>query len=235
MPLANAQRLGCKPEEVSYLFPTVLLRRRMPDAVSKNRRLRKIILDRERVDPGVRQSNVGGWHSTPDLWGWPNSEIRNLCKFVQRAAADLTATTAPVRPGDKIRAIPFGGAWANVLRSGGYNKVHNHPGAVWSAVYYIASGDPFPEPKGNGNIEFMDPRPGNLHGGKEIVLPQSGLLLGFIITSIPITEKGSGFRSPGTLMRRSFVKLSRGVQIYYQRAAILLGTVCPYGWESQRS
>ena len=74
---------GCAPEELSTLFPTVLLRRRLPDAKSKNRRLRKIILEREKLDAGVRQSNVGGWHSTPDLWDWPNPEMRDLCDWVK--------------------------------------------------------------------------------------------------------------------------------------------------------
>ena len=57
--------------------------------------------------------------------------------------------------------------------------MHNHPGAVWSAVYYVASGDPYPDQPGNGNFEFMDPRPGNLHGGKEIIRPEPGLLMIF--------------------------------------------------------
>ena len=169
----------CESHELSNLFPTVLLCRSMPDAKSKNRRLRKIILEREKSDPGVIQSNVGGWHSTADLWDWPNSEIQQLCAWVKRAAEDMTATVVPVEPGDQIVAEPYGGAWANVLRQGGYNKVHNHPGAVWSAVYYVASGDPYPEPPGNGNFEFMDPRPGNLHGGKEILAPVPGLLMMF--------------------------------------------------------
>lgn len=170
---------SCDRQELSGLFPTVLLRRLMPDATSKNKRLRKIILGREKNDPGVRQSNVGGWHSSADLWDWPNPEIRELCEWVKRAAKDMTATVVPVEPGDEILAEPYGGAWANVLRDGGYNKVHNHPGAVWSAVYYVASGDPYPDPSCNGAFEFMDPRPGNVHGGKEIIMPEPGLLMVF--------------------------------------------------------
>lgn len=170
---------GCTNEELSSLFPTVLLRRRLPDAAIKNVRLREIVLEREKSDPGVGHSNVGGWHSSPDLWDWPEPEMRELCQWIVRAAEDLTATVVPVRPGDEIRAVPFGGAWANVLRDGGYNKVHNHPGAVWSAVYYVASGDPDPQPPGNGNFEFMDPRPGNIHGGKEVLPPETGQMIMF--------------------------------------------------------
>ena len=170
---------GCAPEELSTLFPTVLLRRRLPDAKSKNRRLRKIILEREKLDAGVRHSNVSGWHSTPDLWDWPNPEMRDLCEWVKTATQDLTASMYPLQPGDEVIAEPYGGAWANVVRDGGYNKVHNHPGAVWSAVYYVASGDPYKEPPGNGNFEFMDPRPGNIYSGKEIIPPEPGTLMMF--------------------------------------------------------
>ena len=65
------------------------MRRQMPDAKSKNKRLRKIILEREKTDVGVRHSNVGGWHSTADLWDWPNPEMRDLCSWVKTAAKDL--------------------------------------------------------------------------------------------------------------------------------------------------
>ena len=92
----------CAQEELSTLFPTTLMRRRMPDAKSRNRRIRKIILEREKSDPGVRHSNVGGWHSTADLWDWPNAEIRDLCAWVQTAVEELTATVAPVQPGEKV-------------------------------------------------------------------------------------------------------------------------------------
>ena len=177
--VVTTQHPGCPPEELSHIFPTVLMRRRMPDAKSKNRRLRKIILEREKNDSGVCRSNVGGWHSTADLWDWPNPEVRDLSNWVKSAARELTAGMFPVQPGDEVLAEPYGGAWANVLREGGYNKVHNHPGAVWSAVYYVASGEPYAEPPGNGNFEFMDPRPGNVHGGKEVITPEPGLLIMF--------------------------------------------------------
>ena len=124
----------CAPEELSTLFPTTLMRRHMPDAKSKNRRIRNIVLEREKADPGVHQSNVGGWHSTADLWDWPNRKIRDLCAWVKNAVQELTAAIVPLQPGDEVQADVYGGSWANVLRDGGYNKPHNHPGAIWSAV-----------------------------------------------------------------------------------------------------
>ena len=82
------ERMGdtsrCAPGELSYIFPTVLLRRRIPDAAVKKRRLREIILDREKKDPGIGRSNIGGWHSSADLWSWPEPEIQELCGWVVR-------------------------------------------------------------------------------------------------------------------------------------------------------
>ena len=86
---------GCAPNELTSLFPTALLRRRLPDAERRNARLRQIVLSREKSDPGVRHSNVGGWHSSADLWEWPEPEMQELCNFVKQAATDLTATVAP--------------------------------------------------------------------------------------------------------------------------------------------
>ncbi len=165
--------------ELTDIFPTRLMRRRRPKAAEFNARLREIVLGRERSDAGLGRSNVGGWHSRADLWDWPEPEIRELCDWVRRAAEDYTAEVAPVRAGDEIRISPYGGAWANLLRDGGYNKVHNHPGAVWSAVYYVAGGSPRGGEEGNGDFEFMDPRPGNIHGGKHVVKPEAGLLILF--------------------------------------------------------
>ena len=59
------------------------------------------------------------------------------------------------------------------------NKIHNHPGAVWSGRYFVSTGGLAPGPDSNGCIEFQDPRPGNIHGGKGDVQPELGLLLLF--------------------------------------------------------
>lgn len=175
---ARSQR-GCASNELSTIFPTVLMRRRMPDADARNAKLREAVLAREKRDPGIRHSNYGGWHSSPDLWDWQEPEFRDLCAWVIRAGEDLTASVVPVRPDDEIKVTPYGGAWVNLLRDGGYNKIHNHPGAVWSAVYYVAAGVADPSIPGNGVFEFMDPRPGNIHGGKEVIQPEAGLLMVF--------------------------------------------------------
>ena len=88
-------------------------------------------------------------------------------------AIHLSYLAIGLKKGDEIKVTPYGGAWVNLLRNGAYNKVHNHPGAVWSAVYYVSLGRPDKTIPDNGLIEFMDPRPGNIHGGKEKIEPEA--------------------------------------------------------------
>ena len=79
----------------------------MPGAEAKNARLRELVLEREKTDPGLTHSNRGGWHSSADLWEWPEPEIRSLCDWVVQAAEDYTASVAPVRHDDIIKVTPM--------------------------------------------------------------------------------------------------------------------------------
>lgn len=170
----------CKPGELRQVFPTVIMTRRLDALVPLNDRLRQIVLERERRDPGgMGASNVGGWHSAADLHEWDHAEIRALARAFVEAGRDMTAAALPPGLDGEIRVTFHGGCWANLLRDGGYNVIHNHPGAVWSGSYYVCLGEADPVPRHNGWIEFQDPRPGNLHGGKERIRPEPGLLLLF--------------------------------------------------------
>lgn len=165
--------------ELKQLFPTVLMRRHLDRAKPLNARLREIILQNEQQDAGIRASNVGGWHSRADFLEWDFPEVKILSDEFLTAGRDLTATLVPPGADGKLNVTYQGGAWANVLRDGGYNKIHNHPGALWSGCYYVCLGQAAPEPEFNGWIEFQDPRPGNIHGGKERIEPVEGMLLMF--------------------------------------------------------
>jgi len=167
------------PSEITQIFPTVLMRQRLDDVAPLNDRLREIILDVESRDPGVSASNVGAWHSRADLHEWDHPEVATLMAAIYAAGREMTAAALPPGAAGTVRVRLYGGCWANVLRDGGYNRIHNHPGAVWSGCYYVATGRAAPEPTQNGWIEFQDPRPGNLHGGKEAVKPEAGVLLMF--------------------------------------------------------
>ena len=165
--------------ELRQVFPTVLLEQRLDALIPLNERLREVILEREARDPGISASNVSGWHSAADLLEWGLPECQTLSDAFVTAGREMTAAMLPAGIKGRVRVRFHGGCWANVLRDGGYNRIHNHPGAVWSGCYYVAVGKAKPEPEHNGWIEFQDPRPGNLHGGKERINPEPGKLLIF--------------------------------------------------------
>jgi hypothetical protein len=106
-------------------------RRRWPaEARAADRALADVILAHEAVEPGLVVSNVGGWHSAPDVWTWREPVVASLIARLRSAVADWV--------GDDERGWQL---WATVLRRGGYHVAHRHGDAEWSGVYYVAAGE----------------------------------------------------------------------------------------------
>ncbi len=174
-----------RTDGISELFVTPLFRRQYPGAAALNRRLEEIVLERERTVPAQNRSNVGGWQSERDLLEWPHPELARLRDWVVEALKEVTGHCLggrPLRIGGSLQVM----AWANVLRRGNYNRVHNHPGFSWSAVYYVnLGGEPVSE--ADGLIEFVDPRgaanmvatPGRPFDQKVRVRPRAGEMILF--------------------------------------------------------
>src|SRR5687767_4456819 len=76
--------------------------------------LSRAILSREAAGPGIQVSNVGGWHSTPNLHTWDDPVVMDLFERIQ---ADASAVGA-----GRLRLQ----AWANVMRAGAYQIAHRH-------------------------------------------------------------------------------------------------------------
>ncbi|MHA1564647.1 MAG: 2OG-Fe(II) oxygenase family protein [Alphaproteobacteria bacterium] len=172
-------------QRILPLFSTPLMRVICPDSEATNRGLKQLILDKESTEPGQDRSNVGGWHSLPDLLLWQAPEIETLKGWITSAVKQVTQITSRAK-GEVSGKIEMH-AWANVSRRGAYNKIHHHPNHTWSGIYYVAIGDSdsgWPE---SGILEFLDPRfgvdmldvPGNPFGGKVRVEPAPGMLLLF--------------------------------------------------------
>lgn len=165
--------------EIQKIFPTPLLLDSMPGHREFNEEIKRVIFKRRRHDPGTDSTNYSGWHSSPELWDWIEEPIVKVCDFVKLCAQTLTAETTKVAETAQNNIIPYGGAWVNLLNNGGYNQVHNHPGAVWSAVYYVDSGNPTRKIKKSGVFEFVDPRGANIYGTKYSLEPEDGLCMVF--------------------------------------------------------
>jgi len=142
---------------VRHLFATPMLVAPLNDAPSLNRALRRAILARAGASDGVERSNRGGWQSSDDFWAWSGPAGEALLQ----AAMGLVNGVTELRGAD---GAPRAGrpawrcnAWANINGQGHANHPHHHPGAFWSGVYWVDSGDGPGDGRG-GELELHDPR-----------------------------------------------------------------------------
>jgi uncharacterized protein (TIGR02466 family) len=158
----------------------------VPDFESINAALVPLLLGEAATDAGVARSNVGGWHSRPDLARREHPELVRLFDFVKSVVAQLTADRAKV-PGVRVPAQHDVAleAWAMVMGQGHYTEVHDHAIAHWSGTYYVDVGDPSAGDR-SGALALLDPR-GSTGGDEAVDLfpsqfvlrPASGLLVVF--------------------------------------------------------
>lgn len=171
--------------DVIHAFSTPIFGFRISDAGPLNADLRAVILADERSDPGITRSNVGGWHSREDFLDRP---VRAIAAFKEMALAAVRVVVPHLVGGDCGFDVQIAG-WANVLRRGGQNRRHVHPGHHVSLVYYVDVGGPNPPdaPPNSGALELFDPRThvemSTLHEdplGRTLVLhPHNGQLVAF--------------------------------------------------------
>jgi uncharacterized protein (TIGR02466 family) len=170
------------------LFATPVFVFDLDEAAAWNGELASCLLGEQQRTPGVSRSNVGGWHSAPELVQRPEPCFRHLFELLVDRVSTMVATLAadiqqPV-PGT-LRYRVHG--WAMIMRDGNYTTVHDHGDAHWSAVYYVDPGDP--EVAGHpdsGLLVLVDPRrsgrplPGpNLLPSRFLVKPRAGMLVVF--------------------------------------------------------
>jgi uncharacterized protein (TIGR02466 family) len=173
-------------ENVAMAFGTPISTYLWPDSDALNVELRNVILEKEKAEKGIKRSNVGGWHSKPDLLVWEADCTRQLKDRLAAFTLDLTRLVTTLDGLRKINLQMEG--WANVSRRGHYNSVHDHPGTAWSGVYYVSRGEPDGDDPCNGKLELLDPRAGvNILGaqqqsvleGRYLVEPMPGLMVMF--------------------------------------------------------
>jgi uncharacterized protein (TIGR02466 family) len=172
-------------ENVAMAFGTPISTYLWPGSDAFNAELRKVILEKEKADGGIKRSNVGGWHSKPDLLLWEAECARQLKDRLAVFALDLTRMTTASQGGHKINFQME--AWANVSRRGNYNSIHDHSGSTWSGVYYVSGGNSEGDDPSNGRLELVDPRAGvnmlrlegGIFDGRYLIEPMPGLMVMF--------------------------------------------------------
>lgn len=141
--------------EQVVLFETPLVIDTIADAAQLNAELKDRIRARSKSNPGVRKSNWLGWQSDTDMLEWGGSAAQVLRDHFLTLCDRFTVPA----PGSQPSFLWFVDMWANVSGKGASNEAHMHPGAVWSAVYYVDDGysDGDEEDIG-GNLVLYDPR-----------------------------------------------------------------------------
>ena len=144
--------------KINKLFATPVASLQHPDYLRLNAQLRQLILAREAAQSSTDHSNEGGWQSTDDFAQWSGAAGAELLSFAQELANQLSAVNSPEHGLIEAKLTWTCAAWANVNRSGHGNGVHGHPGAYWSAVYWVDDGGRGGDPTLGGELEFVDPR-----------------------------------------------------------------------------
>ncbi len=163
----------------------------LDDIRALNWDLRKTIFDRRASHESTQHSNLGGWQSSWDLADWGGEAAARVIGEARRLASRLTCDRAG-RPVDVKWLV---NAWANVNRGGHGNEFHTHPGAFWSATYFVDDGGAGADAAVGGEFEIQDPRGvapamlapslgfsmpgGQSAGASELVPPRTGMMLMF--------------------------------------------------------
>jgi uncharacterized protein (TIGR02466 family) len=150
----GAANVGPPQLTILKLFPTPLVIATMPDAEALNADLKRLILAREKAGESVQRSNQGGWQSSWDMHQWGGAPMQKVLAFGRAIVDEVTVD----RTGKHHELVWRVNSWANVNRHGHGNQSHTHPGAFWSATYYVDDGGVSADPSLGGEFEIQDPR-----------------------------------------------------------------------------
>jgi uncharacterized protein (TIGR02466 family) len=169
--------------EVTQAFPTLIGRFRIPDAEAMNQDLQALIIAEEAKYSSLGRSNIGGWHSRPDLLNRPDPSVSAFTAWLTALRRMINATVGE----NTFEGTLSASAWATICRAGAYHAPHSHPDSAWSGVYYVDPGTERPDRPLSGVLEFLDERagveavtaPGDPYGEPFRVRPHAGLLVVF--------------------------------------------------------
>ena len=124
-------------------FPTTIYAK---DIQLDNETLSNNIVNWSQQDPGVKKTNMNGWHSKTEM---------HLKSEYQQLVQELYKMQEEIYQEEWLDREPvLGNMWANINPPGGYNAPHIHANSLFSGVYYIKA------PENSGQLVCNDPRPG---------------------------------------------------------------------------
>lgn len=181
--------------DIRPLFPTPLIVASFSKDESQrlNGLLVPMILKKAETEKSACITNIGGWQSDTRIMEWGGEPVttivNSLRDLIGRITLDLHAKAFHSNVDWKV----YG--WANVNRKGHLNVSHTHPGAYWSACYYVQTEEIEKNSDLGGEFQIIDPR-GTLPityspqlrigvdgfqscGGHELIKPKTGQCLLF--------------------------------------------------------
>ena len=137
-PIEGAMMRELKHAQLGHFFSTPLLEHVWADSAELNEQLRESILDHAKQSPSQRLTNAGGWHSEVgrlEFCGNAGERLVSRMREMTREATMRLYAEFSATPPEPLAWVLS--AWANVNQKGDSNNMHTHPGATWSAVYYV--------------------------------------------------------------------------------------------------
>lgn len=141
---------------VKNLFPTPFVMASLApyDIARVNSVLIPMLLKKAEESQGVHVSNAGGWQSDARLPEWGGEPVNVILMSLKELLGQVTLYLDNME--FKRGAIDWKiNGWANINRKGDSNTLHTHPGAYWSAVYYVQVDE---EENTGAELELLDPR-----------------------------------------------------------------------------
>ncbi len=138
---------------IEKLWPTHLLRHRLPGFEAANAALAEVILAQEAGQAGFTTAYLD-----QNFMQLDHPAAQWLSQCANKAVADYVAAT------DIDYDVEWSlQGWANINRLGDYHNLHNHPHSWLSGTYYVSVPDEDRVPPGRtdrnpGAISFFDPR-----------------------------------------------------------------------------
>jgi len=128
-------------------FTTPVYKTKIENFNNINVDLIKKIINWKNKDIGINRSNVNNsWHSKDYMNFLP--EYRELYNVIKKVM-DVISENEQYNNDYDLQCTNM---WANVNEKYSYNKIHIHPGALWSGVYFVKT------PEKCGRLKIFDPR-----------------------------------------------------------------------------
>lgn len=128
-----------------------------------NDKILKFCYDLKNKDPEGRVlSNFGGWQSK-EFYG-PVKELDELLNQIESCVTEYSKIYS------FNKNIPQGNIWVNINKNNDHNILHDHPGSLMTAVYYVKV------PENSGQIQFYNPlETYDQYVNESIILEYNGL------------------------------------------------------------